>query len=139
MTIPKKSSWPFHPLLVQMAKVIDAAPAEQKQEAVLKTVERCIRLAMKLAVHYGVPAPVVRDITVAMMKKEGGKEYPEQLKTAAKSSEVPTVPAAPDATSDSDAETIKMLKKAAEDLGVEVVDAESVVLSMLFPKPKASA
>jgi hypothetical protein len=80
--IPKKSAWPLFPLLVPRAGMIDSAPANLKAEATMKTVERVVRLAIKLAAHYEVPASVFMDLARAAAKAEkgqGGEPYAAAL------------------------------------------------------------
>jgi len=70
--IPTKSSWPFHPLLVQLAGEIEKVPAQLQKPAVVKTVERCFRLGVKLAMHYGMPGQTVLATFFGAMQEDGG-------------------------------------------------------------------
>lgn len=69
-TIKKNSSWPLQPLVIQFAAAILAAPADVRKAFAAKTIERCIRMGARLAVEFGVPAPLFMDIAKAQILRE---------------------------------------------------------------------
>lgn len=80
--IPEKSSWPFHGLLVGLAADVEKAPEAHRVMVCAKMVQRCIRLAVKLATHFGVSPAAVTAITLDSLREEGGSEYAAVLGTA---------------------------------------------------------
>lgn len=73
--IPTKSHWPFHGILVGLAGELDKVPEKHRKIATVKTVERCIRLGVKLAMHYGVSPAHVIDLALSQLRAEGGDQY----------------------------------------------------------------
>lgn len=86
-SIKKQSEWPFHGLLVELAVSIVQVPPEMKTPYTLKTIERCVRLAAKLAVEFKVPPCVVMGMCEEQLCREGGVEFESHL--AAHNDDVP--------------------------------------------------
>lgn len=81
--LKQTSSWPMQPLVLQLAATVLQAPSPMRKETAGKVVERCVRMGARLAVEFGVSAPVFVDIAKAVMIKEGGSEAQTALATAA--------------------------------------------------------
>jgi hypothetical protein len=90
MTIKQQSSWPFHPFLKQFAAHIDAAPKPLRIPVATKTVERCIRLAAKLANHYGMPLSLFEDLVAQEVKREKVGDIQPDEPAAPVAPQVPT-------------------------------------------------
>jgi len=70
--LKQTSSWPMQPFTLQLAAVVLQAPEDLRLKAANKMIERCVRMGARLAMEFGMPAPIFVEIAKAMIIKEGG-------------------------------------------------------------------
>lgn len=80
--LKQDSTWPMQGLVVQMAATVLHTHPVQRKEAAAKTIERCVRMGARLALEFGMPAPLFVDVARAMIIKEGGSEAQTALANA---------------------------------------------------------
>lgn len=71
-SLKQNSSWPMQPFVVQFAAAVISAPPEARKEFAGKMIERCIRMGARLAVEFGMPAPLFVEVAKAQIVREGG-------------------------------------------------------------------
>ena len=72
--IKEQSSWPWHPILLQLRDECDAAPEFIRKTVISKMIERCLRLGAKLAVHYGFPSHLFMILAATQLQREGAED-----------------------------------------------------------------
>lgn len=90
-TLKKDSTWPMQPMVLQMAGAILQLSPEQRPQGIAKMVERCIRMGARLAVEFGVPAPLFVEIAKAQIAREGGAKAKAALEASSPPEVVPTL------------------------------------------------
>jgi len=81
-TLKRTSSWPMQPIVVQLAAAVLHTPPEDRQKAAAKVIERCIRAGARLAVEFGMPAPLFVEVAKAQIVREAGPEAQAALAEA---------------------------------------------------------
>lgn len=81
-TLKKTSSWPLQPLVLQFAATVLAVPPQHRKDVASKMIERAVRVGARLAVEFGMPAPVFVEVARAMIVKEGGPAAQKALASA---------------------------------------------------------
>ena len=81
-TLKQTSTWPLQGLTCQFAAAVLAAPATDQKKAASKMIERAVRMGARLAVEFGMPAPLFVEIAKAQIVREAGPEAQVALKEA---------------------------------------------------------
>ena len=81
-TLKQTSTWPMQPIVIQLAAIVLHTPPQDRQKAAAKVIERCIRAGARLAVEFGMPAPLFVEVAKAQIVREGGAEAKAALAEA---------------------------------------------------------
>jgi len=71
-SLKQSSTWPMQPFVVQFAAAVLSAPPQSRKEFAGKMIERCVRMGARLAVEFGMPAPLFVEVAKAQIIREGG-------------------------------------------------------------------
>lgn len=69
-------------MVLQFAAEVLSAPEGDRKKLVGKMIERCIRMGARLAVEFGMPAPLFVEIAKGRIVHEGGQEAQTALADA---------------------------------------------------------
>lgn len=79
-TLKRTSTWPLQPLAIQFAAAVLTCPEEERPAAAHKMVERCLRLAARLAVEFGIEMePFVQLAAEQIAREQGAAEVSPNL------------------------------------------------------------